>query len=75
MKYYSREVTHREQINHFGKIGTPLYVEYFKTNSDKVVEEFNKGKRIKFMEATDKEVINELRKDEINKLYEKKVQK
>lgn len=75
MKYYSREVTHREKINRFGKIGTPLYVEYFKANSDKTVEEFNKGKRIKFTETTDKEIIKELRKGEINKIYEKKVQK
>lgn len=71
MKYYSREVTHREKINHFGKIGTPLYVEYFKTNSDKVVEEFNKGKRIKFTETADKEIVKELRKSEKNKIYEK----
>lgn len=73
MKYYSREVTHREVINHFGKIGTPLYVEYFKTNSEKVLNSYNKGKRIKFQETQDKELIKALRSGKANEIYSKKV--
>ena len=69
MKYYSREVTHREAINKFGKLGTPLYVEFFKTNNEKVVDNFNKGKRIKFAETEDKDLIKILKKSEINKVY------
>lgn len=73
MKYYAREVTRREVINRFGKIGTPLYVEFFKTNSDKVVAEYNKGKRIKFTETQDKELIKTLRSGKVNEIYSQKV--
>ena len=47
MKYYSREVTKREPINRFGKIGYVLYKEMVKTNN---IDKFNKGKQIKFEE-------------------------
>lgn len=47
MKYYSREITKREPINRFGKLGFVLYKEMVKTNN---IEQFNKGKRIKFEE-------------------------
>ena len=44
MKYYSREVTKREPINRFGKLGFVLYKEMVKTND---IGKFNKNKRIK----------------------------
>lgn len=47
MKYYSREITKREPINRFGKLGFVLYKEMIKTND---IDKFNKGKRIKFEE-------------------------
>ena len=47
MKYYSREVTKREAINRFGKLGFVLYKEMVKTND---IDKFNKNKRIKFTE-------------------------
>ena len=47
MKYYSRKVTKREPIDRFGKLGFVLYKEMVKTNN---IEQFNKGKRIKFEE-------------------------
>ena len=47
MKYYSREVTKREPINRFGKLGFVLYKEMVKTND---IDKFNKNKRIKFTE-------------------------
>ena len=50
MKYYSREITKREPVNRFGKIGFVLYTQYVKTND---INRFNKGKRIKFEENAD----------------------
>ena len=50
MKYYSRKVTRREKVNSFGRLGYVSYVEFFKTNNDKIVEKFNKGKKIRFAE-------------------------
>ena len=47
MKYYIREVTKREKINKYGKIGYVLYNEMVKTNN---IDKFNKGKQIKFEE-------------------------
>ena len=72
MKYYSREVTRREPVNRFGKIGTPLYVEFFKTNSEKFLEEMNKGKRIRFVETSDKALVKKLRSGKINTVYSEK---
>ena len=48
MKYYEREITKREAINHFGKLGYVPYIEYVKTND---IAPFNKGKRIHFYET------------------------
>ena len=50
MKYYSRQITKREAINRFGKLGFVLYTQYVKTND---IEKFNKGKRIRFVENAD----------------------
>lgn len=72
MKYYSREVTQREAINRFGKLGFVLYVEFFKTNNDEVVEKFNKGKRIRFSETEDKDIIKRLRAGEKDKIYKER---
>lgn len=47
MKYYKREVTERKAVNHFGRLGYVLIVEYVKTNN---IEQFNKGKKIKYYE-------------------------
>jgi hypothetical protein len=69
MKYYSREITHREAINRFGKIGFVLYIEAFKANNEKNVAEANRGKRIKFEETTNAEIVRLLRKGEKNKIY------
>lgn len=72
MKYYSREVTRREAINKYGRLGCVLYVEYVKLNKESELAELNKGKRIRFEETSNKELIRELRKGEINKVYSKK---
>ena len=47
MKYYHRQITKREEINRWGKLGYIIYDEYVKTND---IAPFNKGKRIKFTE-------------------------
>lgn len=73
MKYYAREVTKREPVNKYGRMGTPLYVEFFKTNSDDVLALFNKGKKIKFAETQDKDLIRKLRSCKVNELYAEKV--
>lgn len=72
MKYYSREVTQREAINRFGKLGFVLYVKFFKTNNDEVVEKFNKGKRIRFSETENKDIIKSLRASEKDKIYKER---
>lgn len=68
MKYYSRIVTKREAINRFGKLGYVPYLEYVKTND---ISEFNKNKRILFVE--DDEVKRELRKLNKDCVYRKEV--
>ena len=74
MKYYSREVTRREKVNSVGRLGYVLYVEFFKTNNDRIVEKFNKGKKIRFTETADENIIKQLRKGEKDKIYEEKRQ-
>ena len=74
MKYFSREITRREKVNSFGRLGYVLYVEFFKTNNEKTVEKFNKGKKIRFTETADKNIIKQLRKGEKDKIYEEKRQ-
>ena len=49
MKYFKREITKREAINSFGRIGYPAYYEIVKTND---ITPFNKGKRIFFWEIS-----------------------
>ena len=72
MKYYSREVTRREKVNSFGRLGYVLYVEFFKTNNEKTVEKFNKGKKIRFAETEDRNIVKILRSGEKNTIYEEK---
>lgn len=70
MKYYERVVSHREAINHFGKIGYPKYYEYVKTND---ISKFNKGKQIYFYESENaRKFLYHLEK---NKIYSEKVPK
>lgn len=64
MKYYARIVTRREAINRFGKLGFVPYVEMVKVNKESVIEDLNKGKRIRFAETPDKILISILRKGE-----------
>lgn len=76
MKYYARVTTKREAINRFGKLGYVPYVEMLKTNKPAVLDEMNKGKRIKFTETTDKKLIAILRKgavDTVISIREKEV--
>ena len=72
MKYYAREVTKREPVNKYGRMGTPLYIEYFKTNSDDVLVSMNFGKRIKFKETQDANIIRKLRSLKADELYSEK---
>lgn len=60
MKYYSREITKRESINRFGKLGFIPYIEYIKTND---IEKYNKNKKIKFSEISDKKYLLHKKKD------------
>jgi hypothetical protein len=70
MKYYSRTITKREAINRFGKLGFVPYVEMFKTNNEKVYEQMNKSKRVRFYETTDKKLIKMLRSGKANTIIE-----
>ena len=72
MKYYSREVTRREKTNSFGRLGYVLYVEFFKTNNEKTVEKFNKGKKIRFSETEDRNIVKILRSGEKDTIYEER---
>lgn len=72
MKYYSREVTRREKTNSFGRLGYVLYVEFFKTNNEKTVEKFNKGKKIRFTETEDRNIVKILRSGEKDTIYEER---
>lgn len=72
MKCYAREVTKRAAVNKFGRLGTPLYIECFKTNSDDVLAAMNKGKRIKFKETQDANIIRKLRSFKADELYSEK---
>lgn len=72
MKYYAREVTRREKVNSFGRLGYVLYVEFFKTNNDKIVEKFNKGKKIRFAETDDRNIVKILRSGEKDTIYEER---
>ena len=67
MKYYSREVTKREPINRFGKLGFVLYKEMVKTND---IDKFNKNKRIKCTE--DEEAIKYLYHKNSDIIYSEK---
>lgn len=49
MKYYERTLTKRKACGSYGKLLYINVTEYVKTNN---VEEFNKGKRIKFLETS-----------------------
>ena len=69
MKYYAREVTRREKVNGFGRLGYVLYVEFFKTNNEKTVEKFNKGKKIRFAETEDRNIVKILRSGEKDTIY------
>ena len=64
--------TGEEKVNSFGRLGYVLYVEFFKTNNDKVVEKFNKGKKIRFAETEDRGIIKQLRKGEKDTIYEER---
>lgn len=69
MKYFKREVTKRETINHYGKIGYPIYYEIVKTND---ITPFNKGKRIYFLETSKEEIkkiVGNLKVLKLNKIY------
>ena len=72
MKYYAREVTRREKTNSFGRLGYVLYVEFFKTNNEKTVEKFNKGKKIRFAETEDRNIVKILRSGEKDTIYEER---
>ena len=72
MKYYSREVTRREKTNSFGRLGYVLYVEFFKTNNDKIVEKFNNGKKIRCAETEDSNIVKILRSGEKDTIYEER---
>lgn len=72
MKYYAREVTRREKTNSFGRLGYVQYAEFFKTNNDKIVEKFNKGKKIRFAETEDRNIVKILRSGEKDTFYEER---
>lgn len=75
MKYYARQVTHREPINRFGALGTPLYWEFFKTTSEDFLKEQNKGKRIKFTECDNPMIIHKLADLDPDTVYYEKVKR
>lgn len=50
MKIYKREITKREEINRFGKLGFVRYVEYVRTDN---IEPFNYRKRNRFYVTND----------------------
>lgn len=62
MKYYERQITKREPINRFGKLGYIAYTQYVKTND---IEKFNKGKKIKFVEIKRPAILLHAKVDEI----------
>lgn len=53
MKVYYREVTSRESINHYGKLGFALYLEVVITDD---IKPYNYRKHIKFEETTIEEI-------------------
>lgn len=69
MKYFKREITKREAINSFGRIGYPVYYEIVKTND---ITPFNKGKRIYFWEISKedaKKIAGNLKKIKKDNVY------
>ena len=69
MKYFIRTITVKD---YQGSHHKAVYVEqdqYFKSNDDKFIANAQKGLKIKFVETSNKEVIKELRKGEMNKIY------
>ena len=61
-----------EKVNSFGRLGYVLYVEFFKTNNEKTVEKFNKGKKIRFTETEDRNIVKILRSVEKDTIYEER---
>lgn len=53
-KLYYREVTKREAVNKYGKLGYNLYLQYVIT---KDIKPFNKRKHIKFREISQEEFV------------------
>lgn len=53
-KLYFREVTKREAVNRFGKLGYNLYCQYVIT---KDITKYNKRKHIKFREISQEEFV------------------
>lgn len=68
-KLYRREVTKREAINRFGKLGYVNYVEYVRTEDP---APFNYRKQHKFRECTDP--AGYLMCTDANKVYARKVE-
>ena len=68
MKYYKREVTRRDSVNRFGRMGYILVAEYVKTND---IAPFNKGKRIRFTE--DKEAKRFLLHKAVDTVYQEDI--
>lgn len=68
MKYYYREVTVREVVNKFGKLGFKDKIELVKTNN---IDTFNYRKQYKFKECgvSEKLFIKRLRKLEKDVVY------
>lgn len=66
MKYYARYVINRVEINRFRKLGYRKQLETLKTNN---IDKFNKGKKIRFTETTNTEIIKELRHLDVDKVY------
>lgn len=67
MKYYERTLTQRKAVNRFGRLGFVLVRETVKTND---ITPFNKGKRIRFVETNDRDIVRQLRKQEKDTVYQ-----
>lgn len=73
MKYFYRKILVREAINQYGKIGFKMHVQLVKVKNENELIPLNKGKRIHFIETSDKEYIRILRHNPIGKVYDFKL--
>lgn len=69
MKYFERTVTVKDYQGAHGKAVYVNQRQFFKTNSEKVIAQNQKGLKIKFYETKDKDLIKALRKMEGDKIH------